>query len=137
MSVNGKLLGYLREGVTNLLEAGHFENGKEFRPTQQESLLAYKIYLERPDFSDKEKLTGYFEIPTGIGKTALFAGLPGVTHALSAAQVQNLRTVIVVPTIELLTQTRSGLEEFSPSLAGRISLYGGEKDRDLSKPVSI
>ncbi|MGR8999939.1 MAG: hypothetical protein ACU88J_12960, partial [Gammaproteobacteria bacterium] len=69
MPVNGKLLEHLRNGVDGLLEEGHFENGREFRPTQRETLLAYKIFLARPDLPDKEKLTGYFEIPTGIGKT--------------------------------------------------------------------
>jgi len=44
---------------------------------------------------NKEKLTGYFDIPTGIGKTALFSGLQGVTHALATAESKDLRTVIV------------------------------------------
>jgi hypothetical protein len=54
------------------------------------------LLYERPYLPNKEKLTGYFDIPTGICKIALFSGLPGVTQVLATAESKDLGTVIVV-----------------------------------------
>ncbi len=137
-----QLLSYLQRGVDKLLEQGSFDGGQPFRPTQKQTLEAYKRFLESTSLTTEEKLKGFFEIPTGIGKTAVFVGIIAATHSIAEAEGQSLKTVIVVPTTQLLEQTHNsfiGTEKtigFAPQLEGRIGLYG-DGHKNLKLPITI
>lgn len=136
MSKNERLLGYIREAVKQLLDKGHLENGREFRPTQREALEAYKKYLARKDLGAVQKLKGYFEIPTGVGKTALFVGLIGATHQVAKEHGDTLRTKIVVPNLNLFPQTQDSINTYASSAKKDIGFYGGIH-KNLKQPITI
>ncbi len=136
MSVNGSLLEYLKEGVENLLDAGQFENGREFRPTQNDALEAYQKYLNKNHLKPEDKLKGFFDMPTGIGKTALFSGILSATHQGASRHNDHLKSIIVVPTITLLDQTHQDLKDFAPTFANRIGLYG-DGHKNLHNQITI
>lgn len=136
MQDSGQLLRYLHQGIDALLEQGGFDNGFDFRPTQKEALEAYKRFLHSNSLSDEEKLKGFFEIPTGVGKTAVFVGIVAAAHKAAEEDGEELKTVIVVPTTQLLTQTEEALNKFSPQLAGQIGLYGDGK-KNLKLPITV
>lgn len=61
---------------------------------------------------------GYFKLPTAFGKTVIFTEF---------AKAANLRTLIVVPTIELLDQTEDSFTKLAPELElGKV--YAQAKD---------
>jgi superfamily II DNA or RNA helicase len=130
------VLSYLQKGVKSLLKQGRFDNGWFFRTSQRESLEAYDAYLHRTDLTDAEKLRGFFEMPTGVGKTAVFVAI--ITAAQKAAQKdgQTLNTKIIVPTIQLLEQTQKSFHKFAPSQKNNIGLYG-DGEKNLSHPITI
>ncbi|MCK6417683.1 MAG: DEAD/DEAH box helicase family protein [Alphaproteobacteria bacterium] len=130
------ILRYLQASVAALLSRGHFENGKEFRPTQREALEAYAKYLKRSDLTDAEKLKGFFEIPTGVGKTAVFVAIIAGAHDAAKKEGVELSTKIVVPTIDLMQQTDEAIQEFAKSYAGHIGHYG-DGHKNLKKPITI
>ncbi|MBD3191753.1 MAG: DEAD/DEAH box helicase [Candidatus Heimdallarchaeota archaeon] len=78
------------------------------RPYQQEALNSWLENNNR----------GVIVLPTGAGKT--FVGL-------SALVKKNVRTLIVVPTINLLDQWRERLLEFLTLTPQKIGLFGGGK----------
>ncbi len=136
MQKSERLLGYLQEAVKRLLDKGRFQNGREFRPTQREALEAYKKYLAREDLSTAQKLKGYFEIPTGVGKTAMFVALIGTFHQIAKEHGENLRTIIVVPTLNLISQTQDEIYAYAPLLKKEVGLYGGAH-KNLKLPITI
>lgn len=147
-----KLLLHLQQSVNELLEQGRFESGHEFRPSQKEALHAYYGYLTNARFdedaeefhdlpieehlSEDERLVGFFNIATGLGKTAILSGI--ISGAIKAAESdgESLRMVMVVPSNQLLEQTPEDLIKFSPSLAEQIGQYGGDH-KDLDKPLTV
>ena len=132
-----KILGYLRGSCRVLLEQGTLGVKRwPLRPTQREALVAYTGFLDRTDLTAADKLTGYFEIPTGVGKTALFGALIDEAKALAAADGVALRVGIVAPRTNLLTQTRNEIEGLNPKLASDIGVYGGS-ERVGDRPVTI
>lgn len=144
-----QLLEYLQEGIEALVEQGAFDNGYEFRPTQKAALLTYQTFLSNEEWTVEQRLKGFFSIPTGVGKTAVFIGIVAAAHAAAKANGDELKTVIVVPTTQLLTQTIIAIqgndlpkehpdyfEGFAPHLRGQISQYG-DGDTDYSLPVTV
>ncbi len=131
-----QLLRYLQQGVNDLLEQGAFDNGWEFKLTQNEALRAYKNFLNDERLTPEQRLKGYFEIPTGVGKTAIFIGIIAAAHKAAFRDGEELKTAIVVPTVQLLEQTRKAFELFAPQLHNQIGLYGGGR-RSLSHPLTI
>jgi superfamily II DNA or RNA helicase len=130
------LLESLREAVTTLNERQHFDNGKEFRPTQHQALKAYKADLYTDQLSDEEKIKGFFKLPTGVGKTAIFVGI--IAEMMKALKKRGIEPKIgvVVPVITLLNQTLGSFAKFAPSTKNLIGLYGdGNKDAD--QPITI
>jgi superfamily II DNA or RNA helicase len=72
---------------------------------------------------------GYFEIPTGVGKTALFISL--VKNYLDAVDEKDgQRALIVVPSEKLAVQTAQALAKFLPKLAPTI-----KADDDSGKEI--
>lgn len=143
------LLDYLKQGIDNLLEHEAFDNGWEFKPTQNEALHAYKNFLNDERLTPEQRLKGYFEIPTGVGKTAIFIGIIAAAHKAAEQNGDKLKTAVVVPTKQLLHQTLTAFqgndlepddkdyfEGFAPQLKNKIGLFGDGK-RSLSHPLTI
>lgn len=147
MNNKRQLLSYIRRGIDNILSVegidrdgnpfkGGFVSDRPLRQTQKEALEAYRDYLDNPEMPLDKKLKGFFVIPTGIGKTALFIGILRETLKEARAQGHDLNIHIVVPTVNLLHQTKEEFEGFAPNLMDDIGLYGDGK-KDISKPISI
>ena len=91
--------------------------------TQREAFDAFTTGLE------KGHRHGYFEIPTGVGKTALFISL--IKNYLAAANGdENARVLIAVPSTDLVLQTAKAFAKFMPDLATTI-----ETDDDQGKEI--
>jgi superfamily II DNA or RNA helicase len=149
MQDSGQLLGYLQQGIDALLEQESFDGGQEFRRTQKQALEAYQRYLSNENFTTEEKLKGFFEIPTGVGKTAVFVGIVAAAHKVAQEAGEELKTAIIVPTIQLLGQTEEAFKGndlepddedyfngFAPWLNDQIGLYGDGK-KNLDNPITI
>jgi superfamily II DNA or RNA helicase/uncharacterized protein YjeT (DUF2065 family) len=69
---------------------------------------------------------GYIELPTGVGKTALFIAL--IQNFLKSQQRQgkNARVLIAVPTEKLAVQTAQAFAKFLPEIARTIETDGDE-----------
>lgn len=77
------------------------------------------------DFLEQDGTEGYIRLPTGTGKTVLFAEFVEAT---------NLQTLVVVPTRILVDQTDERFNAFAPTvLKGKV--YTGEKT--FGRPVTI
>ena len=131
-----KLLGYIKQAVRELVEAGQFPNGWAFKPTQAEALDAFDVFLDRTDLTDDEKLIGFFDIPTGVGKTGLFSGIVGIAYRLAAEKNDTFTSMIVVPTNDLVDQTYAEMIKICPFLKGMIGLYD-YKRKELGQPITI
>ncbi len=132
----GQVLEYLQRAVSHLDGQGRFEGGQMFRPTQAQAIAAYDEFLNSGRLPMKERLKGYFEIPTGVGKTAIFTGLSCTAHDIARSEGQDLKTLIVVPTRDLLAQTERAIRKFAPSHTDSVGFYG-DRRKDLSKPTTI
>ncbi|MBI1302068.1 MAG: DEAD/DEAH box helicase [Alphaproteobacteria bacterium] len=130
-----ELVERMHEATRNLLERGAFQNGWVFRPTQREALEAYEKYLSSSR-SLHDRLRGYFEMPTGIGKTAFFLGLVDLMHKKAQEEGEDFKTVIVVPTTNLMGQTRREFVNCAPDLLPDIGLYGNKRT-EFGRPVTI
>ena len=136
MQNNKRLLAVLQESVQALNTNGHFDGGQEFRPTQDQALKAYQTYLFNDNLTTEEKLKGFFEIPTGVGKTAVFVGIVSSAMKVMQARGEAFKVAVVVPTTQLLTQTQESFAKFAPDTADMIGFYGdGDKNSDM--PITI
>jgi len=71
---------------------------------------------------------GYIKLPTGAGKTAIFCEL---------AETLGLKTLVVVPTTDLLTQTRDQMRRFAETIPeSQIGLWYGDQ-KDTQKQINI
>jgi superfamily II DNA or RNA helicase len=136
MQDSGQLLGYLQQGIDTLLKQEGFDGGQEFRRTQKQAIEAYKRYLNNDNYTTAEKLKGFFEIPTGVGKTAVFIGIVSAAHKAAEENGEELKTAIVVPTVQLLEQTVESLEDFAPWMKDSIGIYGDGK-KNLKLPFTV
>lgn len=136
MKNQDRLLGYLKTALAELVESGAFSGGQEFRHSQDMALKAYLALLQNNALSVEEKLRRFFEIPSGVGKTAIFIGIIEKMMAAAERDGSRLRSMIVVPTIKLLYQTKKRFAEFAPAIADKIGFYG-DGHKDLRKPVTI
>ena len=130
------LLKYALGAVEMLQNEETFDGKHPFRKTQKEALEAYREFLNRTDLTDAQKLKGFFEMPTGTGKTALFVSLIDRIHKLAENDGKKLKAVVLVPTEHLLTQTLREFEKYAPGMRSKIGLYGGGH-KDLSHPTTI
>ena len=82
------------------------EQGRVLRPRQ------FSVFEDLRDFIEEGKLRGYVKLPTGVGKTVLF---------LELIKVMLQKTLIVVPTNQLVDQTIESIQKFAASLnTGRV-----------------
>ncbi len=136
MSANPRTFEYILAGVDNLVGRGHFHNGAGFRPTQGDALQAYYDYLHSDEFTVEEKLKGFFEIPTGVGKTAVFLAILDEAHRVARANNDKLRAMIVVPSIPIMEQMRDEIAEWAPDYNNTTGFYGGDY-RDIGDELTI
>jgi superfamily II DNA or RNA helicase len=109
LSVLNGLDGYIQEHQT-LKETGE----AVLREGQITAFEAIRQGLEQGNTE------GYVELPTGFGKTVIFSQLVEATRA---------RTIICVPTRQLVDQTYDKLKAFTPdSEVGRVYTHAKERD---------
>lgn len=94
------------------------------KSTQREAFDAYTEGFE------EGHRQGYLEIPTGVGKTALFIALAKNYLEAAAGEKDSPRVLIVVPSEKLAVQTAQSIAKFLPKLAPTI-----ETDDDSGKEI--
>ena len=92
--------------------------------TQREAFDAYT-----KDFA-KGHRHGYFEIPTGVGKTALFTAIAKKYLEAVNGEKDGPRVLITVPSEKLAVQTAKSFAKFFPEIAPSI-----EADDDAGKEI--
>lgn len=136
MTANPKTMEYLKRSAETLAVRGAFHNGREFRPTQGDAIHAYQDFLNREDLTPEQKLKGFFEIPTGVGKTAVFLALLDEAHRIARAENDTLRVMIVVPTIPILEQMEEEVTEWAPDYLETVGFYGG-RSRKMGDELTV
>lgn len=102
------------------------ESGRElFRGTQRE---AFDAYLDGLKAGHRE---GYYEIPTGVGKTALFIAIIGCYLKATENTPDAPRVLIHEPTTDLVVQTAQAFADFMPHIAKRM-----ETDDDRGREIA-
>ncbi|MFY9287933.1 MAG: DEAD/DEAH box helicase family protein [Alphaproteobacteria bacterium] len=131
-----KHLNILKESVRRGLHSGMLTSVLPLNTPQFEGLEGYSTFLNEAPEEDAGR--AYADMATGTGKTGFFSVVTRHAHqtARERGLGNNFRTVIVEPTLPLLTQTHGMLVQAAPELAGAVGFYGGGQ-KDLSKPVSI
>lgn len=136
MTANPKTMEYLKRSAETLAVRGAFHNGREFRPMQGDAIHAYQDFLNREDLTPEQKLKGFFEIPTGVGKTAVFLALLDEAHRIARAENDTLRVMIVVPTIPILEQMEEEVTEWAPDYLETVGFYGG-RSRKMGDELTV
>lgn len=95
-----------------------------FEGTQRE---AFDAYLQGIKAGHNE---GYFEIPTGVGKTALFIAIIGCYLRATENMPDAPRVLIHEPTVDLVGQTALSFADFMPEIAKTI-----EADDDQGREI--
>ncbi len=91
------------------------DSGRElFEGTQRE---AFDAYLNGIKADHRE---GYYEIPTGVGKTALFIAIIGCYLRATENIPDAPRVLIHEPTTDLVIQTAQSFADFMPDVAKRM-----------------
>lgn len=91
------------------------DSGRElFEGTQRE---AFDAYLDGLKANHRE---GYYEIPTGVGKTALFIAIIGCYLRATENIPDAPRVLIHEPTTDLVIQTAQSFADFLPDIAKRM-----------------
>lgn len=98
----------------------HYTSGEQvLYPEQMEVFEALAGFLAEGGTE------GYFKLPTAFGKRILFTEFVKAT---------GLRTLIVVPTMEVMDQTKESLDQLVPgSVVGEVS----HRERDLSSQITV
>ena len=120
----------LRAGIKNFLveEENLPDNApRKLRGKQTEVFEA----LLKPEFSDEDIARGYFKLPTGFGKTVMFAHL--TKSFLNETPDSKKKILVLVPRINLLEQTN---EKFDKFIGVNTSYFYG-KEKDTSSRVII
>ncbi len=101
------------------------DSGRElFEGTQRE---AFDAYLDGLKAKHRE---GYYEIPTGVGKTALFIAIIGCYLRATENIPDAPRVLIHEPTTDLVIQTAQSFADFLPDIAKRM-----EADDDCGRQI--
>lgn len=101
------------------------ESGRElFEGTQREAFDAYLDGLKAGHHA------GYYEIPTGVGKTALFIAIIGCYLKATENIPDAPRVLIHEPTTDLVVQTAQSFADFLPDIARRM-----EADDDRGREI--
>ncbi|MGD9650575.1 MAG: DEAD/DEAH box helicase, partial [Dongiaceae bacterium] len=119
---------------------GGFDRHTPFRPTQKEAAQALVDRISDPKIPLNDRRIGFYDHATGLGKTAEFAAVlqSAYSEAEKDGKAEELVSFIVVPTTNLLHQTKAEVEDYAPILKrpGMIGVYGDGK-KELGKPVTI
>ena len=81
------------------------------------------VFATLHTFLEKGGREGYIKLPTGSGKTVLFAKL---------SEILGTRTLVVVPTNVLVGQTRKKFGEFTELESGIINMHSKEFGNDIT-----
>ncbi len=101
------------------------DSGRQlFEGTQRE---AFDAYLDGLKAKHRE---GYYEIPTGVGKTALFIAIIGCYLRATENIPDAPRVLIHEPTTDLVIQTAQSFADFMPDIAKRM-----EADDDCGREI--
>ena len=87
--------------------------------------------LLKPEFSDEDIARGYFKLPTGFGKTVMFAYL--TKSFLNETSDSKKKILVLVPRINLLEQTDEKFDKF----IGVDTSYFYGKEKNTSSRVII
>lgn len=136
MRKNEQLLKYMQAGAQRLLEKEGFDNGWKFKTTQSDAIQAYANFLKDERLPAEERLEGFFDIATGVGKTAIFVAIVSAANQIAQENNDELRSVIVVPTKILLKQTADSFNTFAPSIMEHIGFYG-DGHKNLKQPITL
>ena len=120
----------LRVGIKNfLVEEENLPNDapRKLRGKQTEVFEA----LLSSEFSDEDIARGYFKLPTGFGKTVMFAHL--TKSFLNETPDSKKKILVLVPRINLLEQTDEKFDKF----IGVDTSYFYGKEKDTSSRVII
>ena len=120
----------LRTGIKNFLtEEQNLPDDapRKLRGKQTEVFEA----LLKPEFSDEDIARGYFKLPTGFGKTVMFAHL--TKSFLNETPDSKKKILVLVPRIKLLEQTDEKFDKF----IGVDTSYFYGKEKDTSSRVII
>ncbi len=120
----------LRTGIKNFLtEEQNLPDDapRKLRGKQTEVFEA----LLKPEFSDEDIARGYFKLPTGFGKTVMFAHL--TKSFLNETSDSKKKILVLVPRINLLEQTDEKFDKF----IGVDTSYFYAKEKDTSSRVII
>ncbi|MFO0068872.1 MAG: DEAD/DEAH box helicase [Alphaproteobacteria bacterium] len=103
--------------------AGGYRFSDEYSLYKQSQQEGFQGYVEGLGQGHKH---GYIELPTGVGKTALFISL--IKNYLEAANGDENapRVLIAVPTEKLAVQTAQSFAKFMPEIAKTIETDGDE-----------
>ncbi len=122
MSSFEEVLEAYKHRLTSFADGGYRFSGDYTlnRQSQQEAFQSYREGIEAG------KTQGYIELPTGVGKTALFIAL--IKNYLDAANgsENSPRVLIAVPTEKLTVQTALAFAKFMPEIARTIETDGDE-----------
>ncbi len=106
--------------LDSYIQNHHAEDGKKKLRGKQ-----IDVFENLRDFLEAGGQNGYVKLPTGFGKTVLF---------IEFIKAVNLKTIIVVPTQELVTQTEKSIRKHTPDLeAGKVY----EKAKEFGRQVTI
>lgn len=114
----------LKEFAAHGYDFGNGHGHKLRKGTQHEAFNGFRSGL------NEGHRHGYFEIPTGVGKTAVFISL--IKNYLDAVNGNSdaQRVLIVVPSTDLVVQTAKAFAKFMPGIAPLI-----ETDDDKGKEI--
>ena len=103
----------------------HSANRQGLRDKQVEALQA----LVSGKFTDEQIAHSYFKLPTGFGKTVMFANMArAYFDAIKAAGEKRQKIIIIVPRLSLIDQTKEKLNMFADIVATEYS--GRKKDNN-------
>jgi len=130
------LISILTEATDRLVSREAFDSGFKFHLTQGYAICAYNVFLRREGWSDERKLKGFFELPTGIGKSAIIAGILDEALRISEERGVPFEAWVFVPRLNLAEQLKGDFEKFAPRSANRIGLVNGHV-KDYRQPITI
>lgn len=115
-----KVLNALDKYIEEYYQAS--EEPKVLRPVQIKAFEAIRNHLEQGETD------GYIKLPTGIGKTVIF------TEFLKAINGTGVKSLVAVPTQDLMRQTKGRFEEFgSEDLdVGMVYQYAREHGKEVT-----
>ena len=115
----------LRSGIKRLIDADTQHN---LRDKQVEAFRA----LVSGKFTDQQIAHSYFKLPTGFGKTVMFATMArAYFDAVKAAGAKRQKIIIIVPRLSLINQTKEKLDKFADLVATEFSGRVKENKSDI------